>query len=226
MPDLKTVPISDLIDMHALREQYGFVISLDYAKHDNNLFKEQIYRPDARLWLYKDLATIILKAASVAQNKYQCRLILFDGLRTVEAQEKMLTTRRAIENPHWLEPPRLLSPPGSGAHPRGMAIDVSLIDATGTQLDMGTPFDEMCENASAKHNPAHRKYALLPNEIQKNRAKLNDCIQSAAAEQKIQLTLLDEEWWDFRLAADFYSGFSPIKETDLPVDMRLCHTAS
>ena len=54
---------------------------------------------------------------------------------------------RVKDNLHWLEEPRLLSPPGAGGHLRGMAIDIGLEDAQGRLLDMGTVFDYLAEDS-------------------------------------------------------------------------------
>ncbi len=36
-----------------------------------------------------------------------------------------------------------------------------------------------------------------------------------------KLLLLPEEWWDFRLEPKFYNEFIPIRDEELPIDMRL-----
>ena len=44
-------------------------------------------------------------------------------------QTAMGKTQIVKDNPDWLEEPnRMVSPPGNGAHPRGMAIDVCVFD--------------------------------------------------------------------------------------------------
>lgn len=70
---------------------------------------------DAQLYLHKLLADVVVHAAELAFQRHGLTLVLYDGLRTVEAQQKMLETRRVKENPHWVENiPRLLSPPRRG----------------------------------------------------------------------------------------------------------------
>ncbi len=196
-------------------------IDLAYARADNLLFGERIYKSDARLWLHKDLANVVLRAAQILKTQGYT-LVLYDGLRTSDAQKKMQQTQRVRDNPHWLEEPeRLLSPPGAGAHPRGMAIDVSLKDEAGALLDMGTPFDFLAANSSAPHNPAHRNYPHHPPEIMQNREILYGAMLGAAKELNIPLIGLPAEWWDYRFPAEVYEQYAPLSDADLPPDMRM-----
>lgn len=196
-------------------------IDLAYAQDDNLLFGERIYRSNARLFLHDALAQVVRDAAIACHDLTGHWFVLHDGLRTVEAQEKMLRTQKVRQNPHWLEPPRLLSAPGQGGHPRGMAIDISLQTETGEILDMGTAFDFLAENASPLHNPAHRDYAGLKPLHRKNRNILTWAMVQAAARLNIPLLPLPQEWWDFRLSPDMYECYAPLSETDLPPAMRL-----
>ena len=216
----KTISPDALICMDDYADRYGYRVDLAYARADNLLFGEAIYRKDAKLWLCEDLAQIIFAAAK-ALRKVHLRLILFDGLRTIEAQEKMLTTRRVREKPHWLQEPRLLSPPGSGGHPRAMAIDVALEDLNGNLLDMGTPFDYLAEDPSPKKNPAHRAYQGHAPHICESRKILDDALFGAAKTLNLPLIGLHEEWWDYRFKSEYYNNFSAISEILLHPDQKL-----
>lgn len=232
---MKSIKPETLVDMDLFSDECGFRIDLAYARPDNLLFGEQIYRTDARLWLHRDLAAIVCKAAQICRDQHGLRMVLYDGLRTVEAQEKMLHTQRVRDNPHWLEEPRLLSPPGGGGHPRGMAIDVSLETMDGELLDMGTPFDYLAEESGPDKNPAHRNYtgdfppatighttntATPYNCIMKNRSILEQVMVEAAEKLQIALLPLPQEWWDFRLPPEIYEQYAPLSDADLPPDMR------
>ncbi len=209
-----TISPDDLVCMNDHATAHYYRIDLAYARDDNLLFGERIYRPDAKLWLYKDLADITMTAALYCYETYGLHFILYDGLRTIEAQEAMTKTARVRENPHWLEPPRLLSPPGSGGHPRGMAIDIGLEDKDGTLIDMGCAFDYLAENSNPEHNPAHREYKHAKH-IQNNRSKLDKSMIYGATKHQTALTPLTEEWWDYRLPSKFYNRFKPLSEADI-----------
>ncbi len=220
MTDYKTIAPNNLICMNDFAERYTYRVELAYAQPDNLLFGEQIYHNNAQLWLHKYFARIIFSAAQYCSENYGHHFVLYDGLRTIEAQEAMIQTRRAQRNPHWTEPPRLLAVPGAGGHPRGMAIDIGLVSPNGEKIDMGTEFDHMAKLTGPEHNPAHRD-AKHPKHIMKNREALNDSMQRSAVHHKTELILLSEEWWDFRLPREIYNQYTPISEQNLPEDMKL-----
>ena len=216
----KKIPASDLICMDDFADKYNYIVELDYAHDRNYLFNERIYRKDAQLWLYKDLAEIVFMAAQQCYQTHDYKFVLYDGLRTCDAQEAMMHTKRVKENLHWLEEPRLLSPPGSGGHPRAMAIDIGLEDKNGELLDMGCVFDYLAESPYPEHNLAHREYVHSP-EIMANRKILNDCMEDAAENLAIPLLPLPQEWWDFRMPVEVYGEYLPVHEGNLPQAMRL-----
>ena len=198
--------------MQGYADKYNYRIDLAYASDRNLLFGERIYRKDAQLFLYNDLAEIVFMAADYCFKTHGMRFILYDGLRTIDAQEKMMKTKRARDNPHWMEPPRFLSPPGSGAHPRGMAIDIGMETLDGVLIDMGTAFDSMTDEAHRNYN--HSK------DVQKNIAILDDSMVKSAESLNIPLSLLTEEHWDYRLPSTFYNQYAPLYDSDLPEHMQ------
>jgi len=123
-------------------------------------------------------------------------------------------------NPHWLEEPnRLLSPPGKGGHPRGMAVDIVLVDKQGKEADMGTAFDYLTPDRA--NNPAARSYKNFSKEILANRQLLEGCMMQAAAECGVGLLPLPQEWWDFRFLPDHSNRYAPVHDRDLPAHMRV-----
>lgn len=218
---MKVIAPESLLCMNNYAEEYPLRIDLAYARADNLLFDERIYRPDAKLWLHTDLAAVVLLASKICYDQYRHRFVLYDGLRTLDAQKKMLETQRVRDNPHWLKEPRLLSPPGQGGHPRGMAIDISLEDESGNLLDMGTPFDFLAENPNPLHNPAHRQHPKVSKQAVRNRNILNLAMVDAAKALNTPLLLLPQEWWDFRVPPATYEQFEPLSDKDLPEEMRM-----
>ncbi len=199
-------------ELRRLDENESMRIHLAYAREDNLLFGERIYKRDATLWLYKDLADIVKLASERCFQEHKIRFVVYDGLRTVEAQEAMMRTQRAIDNPHWMEKPRMLSVPGGGGHPRGMAVDIGLEHPDGTLLNMGCLFDFM--GAEAHRDYPHDK------EVQNNRDILNRCMLAAAEALEQELFLLPQEWWDFRFKTAFYEQFVPLSDKLLPADIK------
>ena len=176
---LKSILPQSLVCMDAHASEYPLCVELAYARDDNLLFGQRIYRRDAQLWLHEHLARVVLEASKRVQNAIGGSLVLYDGLRVTDAQSAMLDTKRVRNNPQWLEEPRLLSPPGAGGHPRAMAVDVSVIDADGRLLDMGTDFDFLSDDPSPDHNAAHRDFDH-PQAIVGNRKILDEAMIGAA----------------------------------------------
>ena len=210
---METINPQELTCMDEFAKSANIRIELAYARDDNLLFGERIYREDAQLWLHNDLARIVLEAAKILQEQ-GFRLILYDGLRTTTAQEKMLETQRVKDNPHWLEEPRMLSPPGAGAHPRGMAIDCSLETMDGVLLDMATPFDDLSPKA-------HRNAEGISEAARKNRLVLENAMLKAAQNLDLPLTALLQEWWDFRFPPEIYERYAAFSDPGLPQQMRM-----
>lgn len=202
------------------QDVFGYRVDLAYARKDNLLFGEQIYRKGAQLWLYDDLARIVQRAAKLCVERHQIRFVLYDGLRPTDAQEMMMRTKRARDNPQWLEPPRLLSPAGVGGHPRGMAIDIGLARFDGRLVDMGTDFDFLAAYSDSERNPAHRQYKHTQ-DIRANRAVLDSCMAEAAEHYDRPILPLPEEWWDFRLMPEYYNQYAPISDKDLPDPIKM-----
>jgi D-alanyl-D-alanine dipeptidase len=128
--NMRKIDPKSLVPMDRLAPENAFRIQLAYARDDNLLFGERIYRPNARLWLHEELAEVVAMAASACFENYDLRFVLYDGLRTTDAQEAMLRTERVRGNPEWLSE-NLLSRPGMGGHPRGMAVDIGLENEKG-----------------------------------------------------------------------------------------------
>lgn len=221
---MKKIAFSELVALDDFAGKYPVKVDLVYAKpaHPDNMFKTGIYRKDARMWGHRDLVKIILRAAEICFEKTKYTFELKDCLRTVEAQELMRETDIVKANPHWLEEPnRLLSPPGKGGHPRGMAVDIVLVNDNGEEIDMGTPFDYLSPDRA--NNPAARSYTQLAAQAFENRKILEDAMMRAAGEAGRELLPLPQEWWDFRFPYDYSSLFEPIRDADLPPEMRMTH---
>lgn len=212
---------ADLIPLDIFEGDAPLRVDLAYAGPDS--FCGVLYRPGARLWLHADLAAVVVLAAHLSHRDYGLSFVVYDGLRTVEAQALMGESAIVKAHPHWRAgPDRVISPPGMGGHPRAMAVDIGLADAAGALVDMGTAFDEMPANGSGPHeNRAHRLYADLPEEAKHNRLILRKAMTDAASLLGLPLLPLPVEWWDFRFPADVTGRYEPLSDADLPLQMRM-----
>ncbi len=216
-PVADAITPDDLVILTSASCATPLIIDLVYADgtHAENIFREAVYRADAPFILHKDLAKITLSAAKILHERHGWTLVLKDGLRTVEAQERLAQTPVARAHPEWMrEPGRLLSPPGAGAHPRGMAVDACALDDHGQPVDMGTTFDTMTAQSA-------RSYTGFAESILKNRHNLETGFTDAAAIHGMEIFPLPSEWWDFRFTRGHYSRFTPLSDADLPPHLRM-----
>lgn len=204
-------------DLILLEADQGVLIDLVYAdaNHAENIFRTALYRPEAKLWLHRLFAPIVTQAARLMMERHGASLVLKDGLRTVEAQAAMQATPVVRANPQWCEGPnRMLSLPGQGAHPRGMAVDVAVMGDNGEPWDMGTCFDTMTVQSA-------RACRAFPDSILQNRDALERVFQDAAAICGLPLLPLPSEWWDYRLPGEITQRYEPVSDGELPPSMRM-----
>ncbi len=78
-------------------------------------------------------------------------------------------------------------PPEKGsAHTRGVAIDLTLVDESGQELDMGTPFDDLTSQS-------HHGAANLSSKVAANRYLLLGIMMSAGWD------FFRNEWWHYQV---------------------------
>ncbi|TYB64829.1 M15 family metallopeptidase [Nonomuraea sp. PA05] len=123
------------------------------------------------------------------------RLLIVEGYRPLSLQRHYFT-RYAAElrdaNPSWSEEhlhvqaSRSLAPPEVAPHVCGAAVDLTLIDATGAELDMGTPVNagpEESGGACYTHHPA------ISSQTRANRRLLAQAMSAAG------FINYPTEWW-------------------------------
>jgi len=194
---------------------FPIIINPIYRQKDHpfNNFGE-LYHDKTDIYIHKDLLVVVLTAAVKVNREHDYRIQIDDSLRTVDAQRVM--EKVAVAN-KWNDD--LVSRPGNGMHPKGLAVDAELTDGNGNLVDMGSHFDEFFEFSDRYHNKSHREYVGLTPRQKANREILNDAMLFGAEKHHVDLRLLPEEWWDFRFQSDPF-GIIPVTDKDLPVKMR------
>lgn len=217
---MKTINVDTLIPVNAFEEDYPVRVDVVYAKpdHPDNHFPD-LYHPEAKLmWVQEDLAAVTLLAAKICHALYGWTLKINDSLRPVEAQEKM-----AEYGYH----PDLVSVPGTGAHPRAMAIDLEPLDETGKPVPMGTTFDHFVDDPVNDDNPAARDFVKFEGSVAEkaqfwqNRQRLEFAMRCAATKTGQIIWPLPQEWWDFRFESALSDQYAPLYEADLRPYQRL-----
>ena len=152
-----------------------FVFEMKYATSDNFL-KESVY-PCAECFLQAKTVKHLLEANKEFMAMGY-RIKIYDCYRPKSIQRKMW---KIVPDANYVANPKKGS-----IHNRGGAVDITLVDSLGVELDMGTKFDFFGEEAS--HN-----YLNLPENILKNRLLLKEIIL------KNNFKSFDSEWWHYNL---------------------------
>jgi D-alanyl-D-alanine dipeptidase len=150
-------------------------IALAYATPDNITGKPIYAR--AGCYLHANAAEKLKTAVALAAP-LGLRFKIFDAYRPSEAQWKLW---EAFPSEEFVANPRKGSP-----HSRGVAIDLTLIDGSGRELDMGTGFDEM-------RSISHHARTDVPVEAQRNRFTLMGIMSAAGWD------FYKNEWWHYQL---------------------------
>ena len=152
------------------------VIDLRYATA-NNFVGVPLYPADARCLVHESMAPG-LSAAAASLRARGDRLVFWDCYRPHEVQVRMFD---AVPNPAWVAKPG----PYARSHEAGRSVDVTIVDATGHLVDMGTDFDDFSARATAYATDGVSAAA------QANRALLR------AAMAEGGLAAYSGEWWHF-----------------------------
>ena len=156
-------------------ETHDVIVDLVYATA-NNIAGRPIYERPLCL-LHRDAELCLRKAVRLAAQA-GCKLKIFDAFRPHEAQVALWET--AVDKLYVADPQL-----GSN-HTRGTAIDLTLVDAHGQELDMGTGFDHM---SALSH---HFSEQVSP-AAQANRLLLLNTMEQAG------FVHLPHEWWHYEL---------------------------
>lgn len=149
---------------------------LAYATSDN-FTGAPVYRR-AAAYLHEDAEALLRRAIGLAAVQ-GWRLLVFDAFRPSEAQWKLWNH---TPDPDFLADPRRGSP-----HSRGVAIDLTLIEADSAQvLDMGTAFDAFTPLS-------HHGNTDIPPLAQDNRYRLLGLMTAAGWDCYLK------EWWHYQM---------------------------
>jgi D-alanyl-D-alanine dipeptidase len=165
--------IHDSTFVNVLDFNKDFVLDLKYATTDNFL-KSKVYDCPKCFLRYKTLKMLLSAQEDLKRLGYKIKL--FDCYRPHDVQKKM-----------WkiLPDANYVADPAKGSlHNRGGAVDLTLIDKKGNEIDMGTPFDDF--TLASAHS-----YENLSIEVLENRKLLKSIME------KNGLMAIKSEWWHY-----------------------------
>lgn len=173
--DFDTLEIADTTFVNLKDFSSDFVYDMKYATADNFL-KSKVY-DCAECYLRFKTAKALCEA-NIKFMKKGYKIKLFDCYRPLDIQKKMW---EIVSNPDYVADPKKGS-----IHNRGCAVDITLVDESGKELDMGTPFDFFGPEAS-------HDYDNLSDEVKKNRRLLRRIMT------RFDFRTFESEWWHYNL---------------------------
>ncbi|MDI1316244.1 M15 family metallopeptidase [Flavobacterium sp.] len=164
-----------------------FVFDMKYATPDNFL-KEKVYPCDECFLRVKTVKALLKANKSFLEKGYKIKL--YDCYRPKSIQKKMW---KIVPDANYVANPKKGS-----IHNRGGAVDISLVDSNGMELNMGTKFDFFGKEAS--HN-----YLNLSEQILANRKLLKTIMLEN------NFKSFDSEWWHYNLSGSSKDQVSNLK---------------
>lgn len=162
------------------------VVDLRYAT-TNNFMKKNVYGDFKETFLHEK-AFAMLKSASEELDRRRpgYRLIVFDALRPRSVQRVLFSFVAGTPEEKYVA-----NPDKGGMHNYGFAVDLSIVDDKGRELDMGTPFDDFTELSQPQLEEKFLKEGKLTAAQIANRKLLREVME------KQGFKVLPHEWWHF-----------------------------
>lgn len=165
---------SDSSFVNLTRFTKEFVIDMKYAGNENFL-KQKVY-DCGECYLRQKTAFALLDA----QNEFRklgYGIKVFDCYRPLSVQKRMW---KIVNNPKYVA-----DPAKGSIHNRGNAVDITLVDSLGNELDMGTSFDHFGEESAHSY--------FISQQVTANRALLRSIMERHGFE------IFESEWWHYNL---------------------------
>jgi len=164
----------------------GVIADLRYATA-NNFTGAILDGALARALLHKDAAAKLFRAADALRDLEPThRLLIYDALRPRSVQWLLWNhVRGTAQEPYVAEPRR------GSIHNYGMAVDLTIVDGQGRELDMGSYFDDFSEQAEPRHEQALVRAGKL------TRAQLDHRLQLRHVMEAAGFIQMPHEWWHY-----------------------------
>lgn len=164
----------------------GIAVDLRYATPDNFVGRD-LYSPYDCAWLHRDAAAALERVVAWLKEKRPgCMPLVLDALRPQRVQQQLWDALAGTGLQMYLA-----NPQRGSIHSFGMALDITILDEQGRELDMGTGFDDMTERS----HPALEERFVASGELTAdqiaNRQLLRDAMFQAG------FVGINTEWWHF-----------------------------
>ena len=173
-------------DFRHLDTIQGIAVDLRYATPDNFVGRD-LYSPLDCGYLHKDAAAALERAVGwLAERRPDYKFLVLDALRPQRVQEQLW---QALQGTALLG--YIAEPARGSIHSFGMALDVTLLDAQGRELDMGTGFDDLSERS----HPAKEALLLARGELSAQHIENRRWLRGAMFQAGF--VGINSEWWHF-----------------------------
>jgi D-alanyl-D-alanine dipeptidase len=176
---------TDFLPLARLRD---VAVDLRYAGM-NNFVERDLYGSLDCAWLHHLAATGLQRAATLlAREAPGHRLLVLDALRPHRVQIQLWDHLEGTELRQYVA-----DPARGSIHSFGMAVDVTVIDPGGRELDMGSGYDEMTELSHPKLEEKHLATGELTPVQHRNRQLLRRALTDSGFQG------IANEWWHFEM---------------------------
>ena len=164
----------------------GIQVDLRYAT-DNNFVGRDLYSPYDCAWLHLEAASALEKVVAwLAARRPDLTPLVLDALRPQRVQQQLWDALEGTGLQMYLA-----NPERGSIHSYGMALDITLLDADGRELDMGTGFDDMTNRSHPALEEGFLQAGQLTEAQVANRRLLREAMLQAG------FLGINTEWWHF-----------------------------
>lgn len=194
----ETILQNENIDWDSLYTSQGLVnvtdmdstikVDLRYST-TNNFTGMDIYGSLEEAYLQPEALDKLVEASTLLnESNSDYRLLIYDAARPRRVQQVLWDV---VDLPEDEKSTYVANPQSGSIHNYGCAVDLTIIDADGNELDMGTGYDDFSEKAHIDEEEKLIENGIL-NETQVENRRLLRQVMTAAGFETIK-----SEWWHF-----------------------------
>jgi zinc D-Ala-D-Ala dipeptidase len=173
-------------DFRHLSTVEGISVEMRYVGSNNFVGRDLYGRLDCA-WLHRLAAEGLEHAVKLlAREAPGYRLLVLDALRPHRVQIQLWDHLEGTDLRQYVA-----DPARGSIHSFGMALDATLLDPQGCEVDMGSGYDEMTELSHPKLEERNLAAGLLTPEQRRHRELLRGAMLRSGFQG------IDNEWWHF-----------------------------
>lgn len=162
-------------------------VDLKYSTKDN-FIGANMYGQLRRAYLHPNLAKALARAQQALTKEHPgYRFLIYDAARPQSVQRRMYQAVAGTPKKIYVA-----APERGGRHNYGVAVDLTIVDASGKPLDMGSPFDHFGEEAHLGNEEARVRAGIFNKEVPANRSLMRRLLGAEG------LRPYDKEWWHYQ----------------------------